>query len=392
VNMSTSPVGLSKFLFAMFQGSGNIPPILTVARQLVTHGHHVRIIAGPGIDHPSRPVSTSFLEGIKTAGASLVPFEQPPDAVPRTPIPGGLLRGWTPPMYAVNARVAQRFQAAPIWAQNVTEVLHRQSADVVVADFLLLGALAAAEAAKIPAVALWHTVYHRPIPDIPPYGPGFLPRRGPIGWLRDTLGHAIIRRVHARESLPVLNQTRARLGLHPLQSSFEQYDAAARVLIMTSPAFDYRSRLLQLNVRHVGMPFEDAGSATWESPWTADDSRPLLLVSFSTAPQGQAEPLRHTIKALETLRVRGLVTLGPALSAGAFKAPENVVLTAFAPHALVLPQAAAIVSQCGHGTVMKALSHGIPVVCLPLVGDQSDVAGSGSPCGCWHTHTRRCLA
>jgi UDP:flavonoid glycosyltransferase YjiC (YdhE family) len=98
------------------------------------------------------------------------------------------------------------------------------------------------------------------------------------------------------------------------------------------------------------------------------------LVSFSTAPQGQAEPLRHTIKALETLRVRGLVTLGPALSAGAFKAPENVVLTAFAPHALVLPQAAAIVSQCGHGTVMKALSHGIPVVCLPLVGDQSDVA------------------
>jgi len=277
-------------------------------------------------------------------------------------------------MYAVNARVAQRFQAAPIWAQNVTEVLHRQSADVVVSDFLLLGALAAAEVAKIPAVALWHTVYHRPIPDIPPYGPGFLPRRGPVGWLRDTLGHAIIRRVHARESLPVLNQTRAQLGLHPLKSSFQQYDAAARVLIMTSPAFDYCSRSLPLNVRHVGMPFEDDGRATWESPWTADDCRPLLLVSFSTAPQGQAEPLRRTLRALETLPVRGLVTLGPVLSAEAFKAPENVVLTAFAPHALVLPQTAAIVSQCGHGTVMKALAHGIPLVCLPLVGDQSDVA------------------
>ena len=30
---------------------------------------------------------------------------------------------------------------------------------------------------------------------------------------------------------------------------------------------------------------------------------------------------------------------------------------------------AALVSQCGHGTVMKALAHGIPLVCLPLCGD-----------------------
>ena len=82
----------------------------------------------------------------------------------------------------------------------------------------------------------------------------------------------------------------------------------------------------------------------------------------------------RTLAALATLPVRGLVTLGPALSADEFKAPENVVLTAFAPHALILPQVAAIVSQCGHGTVMKALAHGIPLVCLPLVGDQSDVA------------------
>jgi UDP:flavonoid glycosyltransferase YjiC (YdhE family) len=84
--------------------------------------------------------------------------------------------------------------------------------------------------------------------------------------------------------------------------------------------------------------------------------------------------LRRTLKALGTLPVRGLVTLGPALSADAFEAPENVVLTTFAPHSLILPQTTAIVSQCGHGTVMKALAHGIPLVCLPLVGDQSDVA------------------
>ena len=34
----------------------------------------------------------------------------------------------------------------------------------------------------------------------------------------------------------------------------------------------------------------------------------------------------------------------------------------------------AMVTQCGLGTVMKALAHGVPLVCIPLVGDQPDNA------------------
>jgi hypothetical protein len=42
--------------------------------------------------------------------------------------------------------------------------------------------------------------------------------------------------------------------------------------------------------------------------------------------------------------------------------PPNVVVTAFVPHARGFPHVATIVSQGGHGTVMKALAHGIPLV------------------------------
>jgi MGT family glycosyltransferase len=143
---------------------------------------------------------------------------------------------------------------------------------------------------------------------------------------------------------------------------------------MTSPVFDFRPRALPPNVRYVGMPFEAVGAATWESPWAAEDARPLILVSFSTAPQGQADVLRRTLTALGELPVRGLVTLGPAMVQEQFQAPANVVLTPFVPHALVLPQVTVIVSQCGHGTVMKALAHGVPLVCLPVLGDQPDIA------------------
>ena len=72
--------------------------------------------------------------------------------------------------------------------------------------------------------------------------------------------------------------------------------------------------------------------------------------------------------------MRALVTLGPALDPSRFAAPANVTLETFVPHRAVLPHAAAIVSQCGLGTVMKALAHGVPLVCIPLVGDQPENA------------------
>jgi UDP:flavonoid glycosyltransferase YjiC (YdhE family) len=68
------------------------------------------------------------------------------------------------------------------------------------------------------------------------------------------------------------------------------------------------------------------------------------------------------------------VTLGPSLAASQFTPPPNVTLETFIPHAAVLPYVDAMVTQCGLGTVMKALAHGVPLVCLPLVSDQLDNA------------------
>jgi UDP:flavonoid glycosyltransferase YjiC (YdhE family) len=66
--------------------------------------------------------------------------------------------------------------------------------------------------------------------------------------------------------------------------------------------------------------------------------------------------------------------LGPALAAAQFTPPPNVTLETFVPHTAVLPHVDAMVTQCGLGTLMKALAHGVPLVCIPLVGDQPDNA------------------
>ena len=105
-----------------------------------------------------------------------------------------------------------------------------------------------------------------------------------------------------------------------------------------------------------------------------EDRRPLIVVSLSTLNQGQAPLLRRILAAMPAIDARVLVTLGTALEPDSFQAPPNVRLERFIPHSSVLPHVAAMVTQCGLGSVTRALAHGVPLLCLPLVGDQPENA------------------
>jgi len=373
VQQSGQPLAI---LFAMFQGGGNIPLILPVARSLVARGHTVRILAGPGVRASRTPISPRFLEHIATTGATIVPFAEP-DTHPFEDAPPvrGLGKGWVPKHLDPIVGNSRPSLWAPAWATNVVAELDRATADVVVADYVLVGALAAAEAAGIPAVALVHKGYYPwPAPGAPPFGTGWRPARNPVERAREVLYNAAGRRVYLRDGLPALNRARTQVGLLPLHAPLEQYDRAARVLLLGSRVFDFPIRRLPSNLRYVGTPLDDGPATGWESPWPTDDPRPLVLVSLSTLPQGQAPVMKRILIALDSLPIRALVTLGPALDPAQFRGPANVHLVPFAPHTAVLPNASAMVTQAGLSTVMKALSHDVPLVCLPLIADQPDNA------------------
>jgi hypothetical protein len=143
----------------MHQGGGNISLIIPVIARLVARGHKVRVMAGPGVLPSRLPVSAAFLTRIRAAGAIHVPFREP-DVHPldQAPAPRGMLLGWTPRCFrSIVEREAPAAYWASVWAENVARELEGGEADVVVADFLLLGALAAAQAARVPSVVLKET-------------------------------------------------------------------------------------------------------------------------------------------------------------------------------------------------------------------------------------------
>jgi UDP:flavonoid glycosyltransferase YjiC (YdhE family) len=72
--------------------------------------------------------------------------------------------------------------------------------------------------------------------------------------------------------------------------------------------------------------------------------------------------------------VRALMTTGPAVDPAVICAARHVTVQRWARHADVLPHCSAVVTHGGHGTVMKALAAGVPLVVVPLGRDQPDNA------------------
>jgi MGT family glycosyltransferase len=254
-------------------------------------------------------------------------------------------------------------------ARDVLDELERRPADAIVTEAMLAGALVAAEAARTPAALITTTVDVMPAPGRPPFGPALRPATGPLGRLRD---RALDRAGRAgwNRGLSGLNSARAELGLPPVGDVYEVLTGADRILVLSSEAFDYPELPRHPKVRVVGPRLDDP---EWASELALPDGEaPLVLVGLSSTYQEQQGVLRRTAAALATLPVRGLVTTGPAVEP--FAVAGNVSVVESAPRAAVLPHAAAVVTHGGHGTVMKALAAGVPMVVMPMGRDQPENA------------------
>lgn len=354
-----------RFLFVMWEGGGNVAPQIAVAGKLVRRGHRVRVLG-----------EACLREDVEASGCAFVPFRHAPSRPDRTPATD-YMRDWearTP--LGAFARVRDRVLFGPALdhARDVVEEMEREEADLVVVDWMLFGAATGAERAGVPFATLVHTIWQVPTPGMPAPGPGFLPMGGPIGRLRDAVvGRLFLRLFEA--GLPRLNAARAALGLPSFRDLPEVLARPRRALVLTSRSFDWPADRLPPNLRYVGPQLEDPGwTEGWDSPWPADHPDPLVVVSLSTTPQGQGPMLQRIVAAMHGMPVRALVTTGPAIDPASLDAPPNVVVRRSAPHSVVFREAALVIAHAGHGTVMRALAAGVPLLCLPMGRDQPDVA------------------
>ncbi|GAA3621959.1 glycosyltransferase [Microlunatus ginsengisoli] len=83
------------------------------------------------------------------------------------------------------------------------------------------------------------------------------------------------------------------------------------------------------------------------------------------------ERWRALLAGVASLPVNVVATTGPGLDPAELGSlPTNVAAECFVPQALILPHCSAVVCHAGAGTVLGALSAGLPLVLLPAGADQ----------------------
>jgi UDP:flavonoid glycosyltransferase YjiC (YdhE family) len=317
-----------RILSVLPHAGGNVAPTLEILRELAQRGGEVTVLGHRQL--------ASAVEG---AGLAFRAFRHARRWSATVERPGWRsMIGWLP---LASDRGAGR---------DVAEAAGELHPELIVVDCMLPGSLRAARATGAAVAMVMHTMIG--------YWESQWSPRTPLGlWLRLT------------GTLPSGRAFLPDLALLATMPEFDPLPERTRIprelIAQTGPA--------------VGRPHAVKAARGQEQP--------TVLISLSTISYpGQGELLRRLVDAVAGLPLRAIVTTGPALDPARIIAPPNVEVRRFVPHEELLPNVDLVIGHGGHGTTMRALSHGVPVLVVPmtsladhdLVADAVVAVGAGA--------------
>jgi hypothetical protein len=240
------------------------------------------------------------------------------------------------------------YTSSPAVGEELVSASVSERPDVLVIDGMFSAALDVAPAIDAPSAVMVHTFLRRMLP----------------AWTGN---------------LRMQSDIRVRAGFPPLAGIDALWGGRDMVHVNTLESFDVGCDGPWPNVRH-GAPVlaEELRAEPPALLWSIADPTPLVLLSFSTV-EVQRSPamLQRALDALAALPVHVVATTGAVVDPAELALPANAVALSFASHDALMPRAALVLTHGGHGTAMRSLRHGVPMVLTPaLAGDQPFVCAA----------------
>ena len=349
---------MARFLIGTIPAVGHANPALPIARQLVEQGHEVWWYTGMGLK-----------EKVEATGAHHVPIRRGGDLTR----PETISADWIAQRDSLKGIDQFKFylkhgfiDAAVTQLQDLTDILQKFPADVLLCDVFFLGMSWLHEKTGLPWAAFGMSALPFNSRDTAPFGLGLQPANTSLGRLRIQGLNWLSKNVLMKDVTVYLDRIRETVGLPAKKQDF--FSAALSPFLYlqgTTPSFEYPRSDLPPQIHFTGT-FIPPTSADYKPPswWTdLDDNRPTVFVTQGTVATQASNLLVPTILALANEEMLVVATSGqPIENLNLNPIPANTRIEPFIPYTHLLPHVDVMVTNAGFNGVQIALANGVPMV------------------------------
>ena len=341
---------------------GHLYPASALGAHLKTRGHRVTFF----------PIADG-VEFLTTAGLDCV-------TVGKDNFPLGYVRRVTEELGRLKGRRGLEYtlqalcNAIDAMVTDAPSAIQEAGVDALVLDQFEMSGSTLAEHLQLPYVHLANALMANTEASVPPFNVGWGIGGGPLALLRNRAANALTRRL-MRPVRARINAQRRAWGLQPFGEFMNERFGSGPQICQQPPGFEFPRRELPANFHFVGPLHSLATRTDTAFPWDRLDGRPLIYASMGTLQNRLAWAFRAIAEGCATLNAQLVLSLGGALDPAEFAGfPGDPIVVPYAPQLPLLQRAAVCITHAGLNTVLESLTHGVPMMAIPVTNDQPGVA------------------
>ena len=341
--------------------SGHLNTFIPLARELKQRGHCLTFISI--IDAQSKVSAAGF--EMQVIGEDLFPLGKLQERF----LELGKLSGLT----ALKYTIALLKDTANVILRDAPQIIEETGIEALLVDQSSREGGSVAEFVGIPFMTICSAVVLNRDPEVPPFNTFWQYDSTRIGRLRNKLGYKILNSV-TKPISDSINEFRRTKNLSLHDSPNDAYSALAQISHQPKE-FEFPRQNIPPCFHFTG-PYNSASNReAVPFPWSELTGKPLIYASMGTLQNRLTEIFKIIASACAELDAQLVITLGGAEIPESLKTlPGNPLVVSYAPQLELLPQTTLTISHAGMNTTLECLTHGVPMVAIPITNDQPGIA------------------
>jgi zeaxanthin glucosyltransferase len=339
---------------------GHLNPMTTLGNELLRRGHRVTVF--------------NFLDAKDKALAAGLEFQPLAEAE----FPTGFTqllnqRATLSGIAALRHTINFVAKTLVVTLKEAPDAIKKAGVEALLIDQVTLEGGTIADMLNLPFITICSALLLNRDPMIPPifttwsYNPTWK------GRLRNQLAYQLFT-LTAKPIRELLAEYRGKSNLPSYSTPHDYYSKLAQ--ISQEPAeFEFPRSNLPPHFHFTG-PFHNTTTRKpVPFPFEKLTGQPLIYASMGTIQNRLLDIFQKIAAACETLDAQLVISLGGGATPDLLpNLPGNPIVVGYAPQLELLQKAALTITHAGMNTTLESLSHGVPMVAIPIANDQPGVA------------------